>query len=146
MIRYLVKLLILCVIGFLVVWFGLPQFKKYAPRPYAQLASLLLGRPVAVEGTGEVADAGKAGELIGGALAKAGEAAGEAAAKAGLPTDAPSVADLFKNKKAATNETDAAVSPENLPNGERVEQPDGTVVVYVEEELPPDESKCGFFV
>lgn len=141
MIRYLVKLLILCVIGFLVVWFGLPQFKKYAPRPYAQLASLLLGRPVAVEGTGEVADAGKAGELIGGTLAKAGDAAGEAAARAGLPTDAPSVADLFKNRKAATNETAAAAmtTPEDLPNGERVEQPDGTVVVYVEEELPPDD-------
>lgn len=140
MIRYLVKLLILCIVGAAVVWFGLPQFKKYAPRPYAQLASLLLGRPVAVEGTGEVADAGKAGELIGGALAKAGEVGSEAVAKAGLPTDAPAVADLFKNrKKAETNETTAATSPENVPNGERVEQPDGTVVVYVEEELPPDD-------
>ena len=143
MIRYLVKLLILCIVGAAVVWFGLPQFKKYAPRPYAQFASLLLGRPVAVEGTGELADAGKAGEFIGGALSKAGDAAGEAAAKAGLPTDAPSVAELFKNRrKDATNETAAtaaATTPENLPNGERVEQPDGTVVVYVEEELPPDD-------
>lgn len=140
MIRYLIKLVILCAVGAAIVWFGLPQFKKHAPRPYAQFASLLLGRPVAVEGTGEVADAGKAGDLIGGALAKAGDAVGEAAGKAGLPANAPAVADLFKNRQnAATNEAAVAITPENLPNGERVEQPDGTVVVYVEEELPPDD-------
>ena len=150
MIRYLVKLLILCVVGFLVVWFGLPPFKKAAPRAYAQLASLLLGRPVAVEGTGEIADAGKAGEIVGGALAKAGEAGSEALSKAGLPANAPSVAELFKNRKknAATNETasvgaiaaaDAVANGGDLPEGARTEtQEDGTVVVYVEEELPPD--------
>ena len=150
MIRYLVKLLVLCVVGFAIVWFGLPPFKKAAPRAYAQLASLLLGRPVAVEGTGEIADAGKAGQIIGGALAKAGEAGSEALAKAGLPSNAPSVADMFKNRKkgAATNETasveaiaaaDAVSNGGPLPEGARTEtQEDGTVVVYVEEELPPD--------
>lgn len=150
MIRYLVKLLILCVVGAAIVWFGMGPFKKAAPRPYAQLASLLLGRPVVVEGTGEVADAGKAGEIVGGALAKAGDAGSEALSKAGLPANAPSVADMLKNrkKKGATNETasvaavaaaDAVANGGPLPEGARTEtQEDGSVVVYVEEELPPD--------
>lgn len=147
MIRYLVKLLILCVVGAAVVWFGLPPFKKAAPRPYAKLASLLLGRPVAVEGTGEIADAGRAGELVSGALAKAGEAGGEALAKVpGGSLDFGFLKD--RAKKNATNDTASATAVaaaaavaagEDLPEGARKEvQEDGSVVVYVEEELPPD--------
>ena len=139
MIRFLVKLLILCAVGFAIAWFGTPVLKEKAPGPYSKLASLLLGRPVANPETGEVADAGKLGEVVGGALDKASEAGGEALAKTDFS--------FLKNKakKASTNDTlavaaaDAVAAGETLPEGARTEtQPDGSVVVYVEEELPPD--------
>ncbi len=139
MIRFLVKLVILCAVGFAIAWFGTPLLKEHAPGPYSKLASLLLGRPVANHETGEVADAGKIGEFVGGALDKASEAGGEAIAKTDFG--------FLKNraKKASTNDTVAVVAAEavaageDLPEGARKEvQDDGTVVVYVEEELPPD--------
>ena len=136
MIRYLVKLLILCAIGAAAAWFGLPLLKTHAPGPYAKVASLLLGRPVAVGTTGEVADAGKAGELLGGALAKAGDTAGDAAGKIGLPAGQP-VTELFKNFRSREAGEEAA-APE-LPEGaSATTNENGSIVVYVEEELPPD--------
>ena len=143
MIRFLIRLAVLCAVGAAVVWFGLPPFKKAAPGPYAQLASILLGRPVAIAGTGETADPGKAGELIGGTLAKASEAGSGALAKAGLPTGRKTAAEVLKDRRKnrnATNETAAAeASGDPAAEAARTEtREDGTVVVYVEEELPPD--------
>lgn len=147
MIRYLIRLLVLCAVGAAAVWFGMPAFKKAAPRPYAQLASILLGRPVAIDGTSQVATGlGENAPDIDGFMRKANAIGEKAVAKANIPA-AKSAADVFKNRKktASTNDVSpaagaaAAANGTAIPEGARTEtQPDGSVVVYVEEEIPPD--------
>lgn len=129
MIRYLIRLSVLCAVGAAVVWFGLPPFKKAAPGPYAQLASILLGRPVAVAGTGQVATGfGENGPDVNAVMEKANELGEKAAEQVGLAAGAKSAAEVFKNrKKKGDGGTDAAEAA-----------PAGPQVVYVEEELPPD--------
>ena len=55
MVKYLLKLLVAAILGMAALWFGLPLLKRAAPAPYAQIASVLLGRPVRVAGTDRVA-------------------------------------------------------------------------------------------
>ena len=139
MIRFLVKLLVLCAVGFAIAWFGTPILKEHAPGPYSKLASLLLGRPVANHETGEVADAGKLGEIVGGALDKASETGGEVVAKADFGFLKGKAKKASPADTVAVAAADAVEAGEDLPEGARKEvQDDGSVVVYVEEELPPD--------
>ena len=129
MIRYLIRLSVLCAVGAAVVWFGLPPFKKAAPGPYAQLASILLGRPVAVAGTGQVATGfGENGPDVNAVMEKANELGEKAAEQVGLSDGAKSAAEVLKNRKKKGDGEKAAA--ETAPAAPRV--------VYVEEELPPD--------
>ena len=144
MIRFLIRLAVLCAVGAAVVWFGLPPFKKIAPGPYAQLASILLGRPVSVAGTSQVATGlGENGPDINAMMEKANELGEKAAERAGIPAGAKSAAEVLGNRKkksAGTNETAVAdaAAPAPAPAAGEPSAPSGVRVVYVEEELPPD--------
>lgn len=143
MIRFFVRLLVLCAFGAAVVWFGLPPFKKIAPGPYAQLASILLGRPVAVAGTTQVATGfDENGPNVNAVMERANELGEKAAEKAGLPTGAKSAAEVFKNRKkkggSGTNEAETAATAVAQAAETAAGAASDVRVVYVEEELPPD--------